>query len=71
MYIFNLPSELQNRRFPLTMTIPPERATRPGLALPNGQWRRLADGGIEVVFNSREELAACIEATQEIRAAGG
>jgi len=73
MHILTLPPQLQETtsppaRFPLRLTIPPDRATLPGLALPNRQWRRLEDGSIEVVFNSSEELWVCIEATRAIRA---
>lgn len=57
--------------FPLVLTIPLERAALPGLALINNQWRRLADGSIEAVFNSRKELETCIQATQACRATGG
>lgn len=78
MHILTLPPDLQATtltpkrkpaRFPLALTIPPERATLPGLALINGQWRRLDDGSIRAVFNSREELETCVQATRAIRAA--
>ena len=73
MCILTLPPDLQETtrppvRFPLRVTIPPERAGLPGLALINRQWRRLADGSIEAVFNSSEELETCLQATQAIRA---
>ncbi len=73
MHILTLPPQLQETqtkpaRFPLRLTIPPERATLPGLALINRQWQRLDDGSIKAVFNSREELETCIQATRAIRA---
>ena len=73
MRILTLPPDLQEEkprpaRFPLRLRIPPERATLPGLAVINGQWRRLEDGSIEAVFNDREELDTCILATRAIRA---
>lgn len=72
MRILTLPRDLQGEkphpvRFPLVLRIPSEQATRPGLALPNGQWRRLEDGSIEAVFNSPDELDVCTRATQAIR----
>jgi len=54
-------------RFPLRLRIPPERATLPGLAVINRQWRRLEDGSIEAVFNSSDELETCIQAMRAIR----
>lgn len=73
MRFLTLPPQLQDappaRRWPLVMVIPPARAALPGLALPNGQWRRLTDGSIEAVFNGREELEDCLAATRAIRAA--
>lgn len=75
MRILTLPPDLQEmtpppaQHFPLVMTIPPEEATRPGLAVINRQWRRLEDGSIEAVFNSRDELEICIQATEAVRAA--
>jgi len=74
MHILTLPPQLQAAqtrpaRFPLLLTIPPERAALHGLTLINGQWRRLENGSIEAVFNSREELGTCAQATQVIRAA--
>lgn len=54
-------------RFPLKMSIPPDRSHQPGLALPYRQWRRLPDGSIEVIFNTPEQLETCITATQAIR----
>ncbi len=54
--------------FPVRMVISLERAKLPGLALPNAQWTRLENGSIEVVFNSREELETCLQATRAIRA---
>ena len=55
-------------QYPLKMIIPPDRASQPGLSLPSNQWQRLPDGGIEVVFNTRAELEACVEVTQAVRA---
>lgn len=66
-YFFSLPPQWRNKRYPLTMRIPPDRANVPGLALPSDQWRRLNDGGIEVIFNDAEELSISIEATRAIR----
>jgi hypothetical protein len=56
------------RRFPLTLTLPPDRAAQPGLALPNGQWRRLADGALEVTYTTPAQLQTCLDATAAIRA---
>lgn len=73
MYNLKLPPQLArplpkaSARFPLTLVIPPDKASLPGLALPGGQWRRLASGAIEVVFNSREELQVCLDATRALR----
>ncbi len=52
--------------FPLTMTIPPEQASKP-IVLPRGQWQREEDGSITVTFNDAEELRDCLDATKAIR----
>jgi hypothetical protein len=57
------------QRFPLTMTLPPDKATVGGLALPNGQWQRAADGSITVTFRTAFELEDCLTATAACRAA--
>jgi DNA primase len=72
-----LPSEKANNRpptaasktvrFPLTMIIPPEKASLPGLALPNNSWKRRSDGSIKVVFRDAHTLDVCTRATQAIR----
>jgi len=54
-------------KYPMKMTIQPAKASKPGLALPNRQWRRLGDGSIEVIFNTPDQLRECIEATEAIR----
>lgn len=56
-------------KYPMKMTIPPVRAQVPGLALPNRQWRRTPDGGIEVIFNNADQLRDCLEATKVLRSA--
>ena len=58
---------MNQTKYPLKMCIPPERASQPCLTLPNRQWHRLPDGSIEVVFNTSEQLAACIEVTKFLR----
>ncbi len=73
MRILTPPPQLQRPipggvRFPVRMVIPSDRANMPGLALPNEQWTRLKNGSIEVMFNSRDELEACLQATRAIRA---
>ena len=56
-----------SKRYPLKMCIPPDRASRPGLTLPNGQWERLADGSIDVTFRSAEEVLEFSEITKILR----
>lgn len=70
-YNLNFPPQLRptsrKLHFPLVLVIPPEKARAPELAVINRQWRRLADGSIEAVFNSAEELELCIQATRAAR----
>lgn len=53
--------------YPVTLTIPPDQAAQPGLAVVNRQWRRLDDGSIEAVFNDTEELRLCLDVTRYLR----
>lgn len=50
-------------RWPLVMVL----EDGPGLAVPNGAWRRRDDGKLEVTFASAAELEATLEATRAVR----
>lgn len=54
-------------RFPVTLEIPPERARLPGLALPDGCWKRQSDGSITATFEDAYTLEVCLDATKAIR----
>ena len=43
--------------YPVTFIWP----TDTQVGLPAGRWRRLADGRIEAVYESQEELSVCLE----------
>jgi hypothetical protein len=61
------PTPPQTPPFPRLMTIPPERASLPGLVLPDGQWQRQPNGAITVTFKTAAELDDCITATRACR----
>ena len=54
------------KRFPLKMRIPKAKVDA-ALALPDGQWERLGDGSIDVVFDNAFQMETCLNATRAIR----